>query len=171
MVAAATNSYNRTPPDVDAARAARPATAAAVSGARRRGVDLRTPLIAYACSAGLPDYPNQVMRVNAPDSDSDRMPANSRAPVGRDPGRYEIRVRGPIGPTMIQAFPTLSVSRTGQDTLLIGSLPDQSALYGVIHQLEALGLRLLEIRCPPGSDLGRPPGSPDPTNLNEPERK
>ena len=85
------------------------------------------------------------------------MPANSRASASRDPGRYEIRVRGPIGPTIIQAFPALSVSRTGQDTLLIGSLPDQSALYGVIHQLEALGLQLLEIRCPPSSDPVDPP--------------
>jgi hypothetical protein len=70
---------------------------------------------------------------------------------------------------MMQAFPTLAASRSGQDTLLIGSLPDQSALYGVIGQLEALGLQLLEIRCPPGSDSGRPPGSQDPTNLNEPK--
>ena len=134
-------------------------------------MDLGRPLIAYACSAGLPDYPNQVMRVNAPEADSDRMPANSRAPVGREPGSYEIRVRGPIGPTMIQAFPTVTVSRTGQDTFLIGSLPDQSALDGVIGQLEAFGLRLLEIRCPPSSDSGRPPASHDPANLNEPERK
>ena len=134
-------------------------------------MDLRPPLIAYACSAGLPDYPNQVMRVNAPEADSDRMPAKDRAPVGREMRCYEIRVRGPIGPTMMQAFPTLAASRSGQDTLLIGSLPDQCALYGVIGQLEALGLQLLEIRCPPGSDPGGPPGSHDPTNLNEPERK
>ncbi len=71
---------------------------------------------------------------------------NNRATGGSEPRRYEIRVRGPIGPTMMQAFPTLAASRSGQDTLLIGSLPDQSALYGVIHQLEALGLQLLEIR-------------------------
>jgi hypothetical protein len=53
---------------------------------------------------------------------------------------------------MMQAFPTLAASRSAQDTLLIGSLPDESALYGVIHELEALGLRLLEIRrLPTGS--------------------
>jgi hypothetical protein len=69
---------------------------------------------------------------------------------GREPRRYEIRVRGPIGPTMMQAFPTLAASRSAQDTLLTGSLPDQSAVYGVIHQLEALALQLLEIRlCQP----------------------
>jgi epsilon-lactone hydrolase len=75
------------------------------------------------------------------------MQAKKRATGGREPRRYEIRVRGPVGPTMMQAFPTLAATRSGQDTLLCGSLPDQSALYGVIHQLEALGLQLLEIRC------------------------
>jgi hypothetical protein len=74
------------------------------------------------------------------------MAAEDSANGGGKPRRYEIRVRGPIGPTMMQAFPTLAASRSGQDTLLTGSLPDQSALYGAIHQLEALGLQLLEIR-------------------------
>jgi hypothetical protein len=75
------------------------------------------------------------------------MPANKTATGGREPRRYEIRVRGPIGATLMQAFPTLSAASRGQDTLLTGSLPDQSALYGVIHQLEALGLELLEVGC------------------------
>ena len=86
----------------------------------------------------------------------DRMPAKERATSGREPRRYEIRVRGPIGPTMMQAFPTLAASRSAQDTLLTGSLPDQCALYGVIHQLEALGLQLLEIRCGPTSGAELP---------------
>ena len=64
---------------------------------------------------------------------------------GREPRRCEIRVRGPIGPAIMQAFPTLTASRSGRDTLLTGSIPDQSALYGVIHQLEALGLQLLDV--------------------------
>jgi hypothetical protein len=88
------------------------------------------------------------MRARPPDGDPDRMAANDRATGGREQRRYEIRVRGPIGPTIMQAFPTLAASRRGQDTLLTGSLPDQSALYGVIYQLEALGLQLLEIRRP-----------------------
>jgi hypothetical protein len=89
------------------------------------------------------------MRAHPPDGDSDHMPANKRATGGREPRRYEIRIRGQIGPTLMQAFPTLAAARRGQDTLLTGSLPDQSALYGVIHQLEALGLELLEIGCLP----------------------
>jgi hypothetical protein len=51
----------------------------------------------------------------------------------------------------MQAFPCLTATPSGQDTLLTGSLPDQSGLYGVIHQLEALGLQLLEIRHLPRS--------------------
>src|ERR1700749_4592458 len=80
------------------------------------------------------------------------MPANHTASGGREPQGYEIRVPGPIGPTIMQAFVTLAESRSGQDALLVGSLPDQSALYGLIHQLEALGLQLLEIRRLPTSD-------------------
>jgi hypothetical protein len=94
------------------------------------------------------------MRAHPPDADSDRMAANKRATRGGEPRRYEIRVRGPLGPTMMQAFPTLCATRSGQDTLLSGSLPDQSALYGVIHQLEALGLQLQEIRLVPTGDSG-----------------
>jgi hypothetical protein len=74
--------------------------------------------------------------------------ANKRLTGGSERRCYEIRVRGPIGPTIMQAFPALTATRSGHDTLLTGSLPDQSALYGVINQLEALGLQLLEIRCP-----------------------
>jgi hypothetical protein len=96
------------------------------------------------------------MRTNPSDADSDRVAAKDRATSGREPRRYEIRVRGPIGPTIMQAFPTLAATRSGQDTLLTGSLPDQSALYGVIHQLEALGLHLLEIRRLPTGDPERP---------------
>jgi hypothetical protein len=84
------------------------------------------------------------------------MPTGNRATGGRDARRYEIRVRGPIGPTIMQAFPTLAASRSGQDTLLTGSLLDQSALYGVVHQFETLGLQLLEIRRLPTGDPERP---------------
>jgi hypothetical protein len=80
------------------------------------------------------------------------MSAKKSETGGTEPRCYEIRVRGLIGPTTMQGFPTLAACRRGQDTLLTGSLPDQSALYGVIHQLEVLGLQLLEIRPLPTGD-------------------
>ena len=37
--------------------------------------------------------------------------------------------------------------------MLIGALPDQASLYGVLGQIEALGLTLLQVRYgPPGPD-------------------
>jgi hypothetical protein len=86
------------------------------------------------------------MRAHPPDVDRDRMPANHPGNGDREPPRFEIRVRGPIGETLKLAFPALTASRHGPDTLLVGSLADQCALYGAIHQLEALGLQLLEVR-------------------------
>jgi hypothetical protein len=59
---------------------------------------------------------------------------------------YQIRVRGQLGLTMRAAFPTLHAQAQGEDTLLTGTLADQSALHGVLAQIEALGLELLEVR-------------------------
>lgn len=109
-----------------------------------------------ALPSGLPDHPNDARRVHPPDANPEDMPTNERATGSGKPRRYEIRVRGSLGPTMMQAFPTLAANRSGQDTVLSGSLPDQSALYGVIHEIEALGLELLEIRPLPAGDAGRP---------------
>ncbi len=64
--------------------------------------------------------------------------------------RYEILVRGHLGATMLRAFPALVAQVRDGDTLLSADLPDQSALYGVLHQIEALGLELLELRRLPG---------------------
>ena len=44
------------------------------------------------------------------------------------------------------AFPDLQVRARGGDTTLSGVLADQAALYGVLTQLEALGLELIEVR-------------------------
>jgi hypothetical protein len=62
------------------------------------------------------------------------------------PRRYEIWVRGHLGETMRSAFPALRAQPHGEDTVLTGALPDQSALYGVLAEIEALGLELLEVR-------------------------
>ena len=61
--------------------------------------------------------------------------------------RYRICVRGRLGETILSAFPALQAFQaSGGDTVLTGPLPDRAALYGVLAQLEALGLELLEVR-------------------------
>ena len=56
-----------------------------------------------------------------------------------------ICVRGRLGETLRSAFPALQAQASG-DTVLTGPLPDRAALYGVLAQIEALGLELLEVR-------------------------
>ena len=65
------------------------------------------------------------------------------------PPRYEIRVRGRLGEMMLSAFPALRADSCGEDTLLTGPLVDSAALYGVLAELEALGLELVEVRRTP----------------------
>jgi len=59
---------------------------------------------------------------------------------------YEIKVRGQLGSTLLVAFPGLHATVQGGETVLAGELPDQAALYGVLGQIEALGLELLSLR-------------------------
>jgi hypothetical protein len=61
------------------------------------------------------------------------------------PARYEIRINGHLGATVLSAFQTLASRWHGADTVLTGLL-DRSALYGVLAEVEALGLDLLEVR-------------------------
>ena len=66
------------------------------------------------------------------------------------PALYVIRIRGRLGATVLFAFPALVPRHHGADTVLTGLL-DRSALYGVLAEIEALGLDLLEVRrLPPG---------------------
>ena len=62
------------------------------------------------------------------------------------PVRCEIVVRGLLSERLLAAFPTLSAEAHGAETLLAGALADQAALYGVLAQIEALGLELIEAR-------------------------
>jgi hypothetical protein len=74
---------------------------------------------------------------------------------------YEIRIRGLLGETLLGAFPGLRTRAHGTDTVLTGALPDQPALYGVLGQIEALGLELLELRRAQPHDAGHYPSSMD----------
>jgi hypothetical protein len=58
----------------------------------------------------------------------------------------EIRIRGVLSESVLTAFPGLHGEAVGGETVLTGTLPDQAALYGVLAQIEALGLELLEFR-------------------------
>ncbi len=61
------------------------------------------------------------------------------------PALYVIRINGHLGATVLSAFPAMAPHHHGAHTVLTGLL-DRSALYGVLAEVEALGLDLLEVR-------------------------
>jgi monoterpene epsilon-lactone hydrolase len=72
--------------------------------------------------------------------------ARHHGPMGDDPALYQFRVSGHLGPTLLTAFPALVPRQQGAETVLTGLLPDAAALYGILAEMEAFGLDLLEVR-------------------------
>jgi hypothetical protein len=68
--------------------------------------------------------------------------------------QYLIRIRGRLGATALSAFPTMGSEVRAGETVLTGSLEDRSAVYGVLAQIEALGLR--DSRTSPSRAIDRP---------------
>jgi hypothetical protein len=66
--------------------------------------------------------------------------------VTTPPGLYAIRIKGRLGATALSAFPSMVSELKGSETVLTGLIEDRSALFGVLGQIEALGLELLELR-------------------------
>ena len=62
------------------------------------------------------------------------------------PHRYRMRVRGRLGETIRCAFRVLQTRASGGGTVLTGPIPDRAALHGVLAEIEALSLELLEVR-------------------------
>ena len=73
------------------------------------------------------------------------LPAPDHGRMDLAPAPYLIQIDGHLGATMLSAFPAMAPHHHGACTVLTGLL-DRSALYGVLAEIEALGLDLLEIR-------------------------
>jgi hypothetical protein len=82
--------------------------------------------------------------------------------MGPVSARYTIRIDGHLGATLLSAFPAMAWERQGPETVLTGVL-DQPGLYGVLAEIEALGLELLEVRR-----LEPRRGSPEPGDTHSP---
>ncbi len=75
----------------------------------------------------------------------DHLPARDHGVMDMAPALYMIRINGHLGATVLSAFPAMAPRHHGAHTVLTGLL-DRSALYGVLAEIEALGLDLLEVR-------------------------
>ena len=69
--------------------------------------------------------------------------------MATSPGLYAIRIKGRLGTTALSAFPSMVSECEGGETVLTGVLQDSAAMFGVLAQIEALGLELVEVRHVP----------------------
>lgn len=58
---------------------------------------------------------------------------------------YQIRVKGVLDSSWSEWFDGFSIDAEGQDTVLVGSVPDQSALHGILAKINDLGLSLIAV--------------------------
>jgi hypothetical protein len=70
-------------------------------------------------------------------------------------GDYKIRIKGRLSDALLAAFEGLTATVKPVETVLYGSIPDQSSLHSLLNRIQSLGLELVEIR-------------PLPTSPNEP---
>ncbi len=62
--------------------------------------------------------------------------------------QVEIRVKGCIDEQWSEWFDGLTIAHSDRnETVLTGSIPDQSALYGLIARLRDLGIPLRSVEC------------------------
>jgi len=51
-----------------------------------------------------------------------------------------------LGGALLSTFPTLTGATIDTDTVLLGELADQAALFGVLSLIESLGLELIGVQ-------------------------
>jgi hypothetical protein len=70
----------------------------------------------------------------------------------------KIQIKGKLDPHWSDWFESMQVQESPcGDTILCGSLPDKSAVYGMISRLSSLGITLISVTCDEEIEPG-PPG-------------
>jgi hypothetical protein len=75
----------------------------------------------------------------------------------RWPARYEVRVDSVLDGRWSQWFEGLQIDNQGGETILSGTLPDQSALHGILDKVRDLGLSIIAVRRLPPQQRGGEP--------------
>ncbi len=66
--------------------------------------------------------------------------------MGMQSGRYEIRIQGTPSSEWMDWFDGMEVRPEAQgETLLVGVLPDQAALHGILARIRDLNLTLVSV--------------------------
>ena len=69
---------------------------------------------------------------------------------------YRIQLDGVLGSRFDGSFVGFHLEQAPNGTVLVGTCPDSSALFGVLTQIESLGLGLLTLDSTQVDDAGRP---------------
>ena len=75
----------------------------------------------------------------------------------RWPARYEIRVDSVLDDRWADWFGGLQASSDSTQTVIVGLLPDQPALHGVLTKIRDLGLCLISVRRLDPGEAGKEP--------------
>jgi len=76
--------------------------------------------------------------------------------LDRPPMQYRVRIRGHLDPAWTVWFDELTLTEQDDGTAeLVGPLPDQSALYGLLARLRDLGATLLLVEQLPPAEPNR----------------
>lgn len=74
-----------------------------------------------------------------------RTPSGCGQPGFVDDVRYRIVVEGELGPRFATVFEGMSIEHLDGDTVIVGTVVDQSQLQGVLEQIGRLGLKLVSL--------------------------
>jgi hypothetical protein len=58
---------------------------------------------------------------------------------------YEIRLKGILDTSWSDWFGGFSITVQGDETILVGVVPDQSALHGILAKINELGLSIISV--------------------------
>lgn len=65
---------------------------------------------------------------------------------GSWPARYEIRLESVLDDRWSEWFEGLHLESQGSETILSGTIADQSALHGILDRVRDLGLSVISVR-------------------------
>jgi hypothetical protein len=69
------------------------------------------------------------------------------------PTFYQIKVKGHLDEAWVEWFEGMAISNLEDgDAMLLGHLPDQSALQGILNRIGSLGLTLISVNTVTGDD-------------------
>jgi hypothetical protein len=71
------------------------------------------------------------------------------SPASQDhPMLYQIKIQGHLGAQWTDWFDGMTITQQDNDeTLLVGPVMDQAALYGLLKKVRDLGMPLLAVNC------------------------